>query len=81
MVQIIAGGEGDDAFRAGQNFLRLHAFVGVALEVMHFALAILGEPGLEFRGVIGRSGSGEMAIVEAQFQGALADGFFHEFAA
>ena len=80
-IKVITDGQRDDAFRARQNLLRVHAFVGVALEVIHLAVLILGEPALKFGGVIGWRGRGKMAIVKAQFPRALTDGCFHRFAA
>jgi hypothetical protein len=57
--------------------LRVRAFVGVAGEVGHFAVALLIEPSLETGRAGGRGGGGETAIVKTEFAGALLDGLFH----
>ena len=63
------------AFRAGQNFLRVDPFFRVAFEPWHLAIFIFSEPFLKLFGAGGRGGGGETAIVKAQLQRPLADGF------
>ncbi len=68
---------GDDAFCAGQNFLRVDALCRVAFEPGHFAVLFFREPVLKLFRACGRIGGGETAVVKAQFQRALSDFFFH----
>jgi hypothetical protein len=77
LLTVIAGREDDDALGTRQDFLRVDAFVCVAFDPRHFAVVLASEPLLELVGVVGSLRGGEMAIVKAQFKGALANGFFH----
>src|SRR5277367_4965623 len=73
----VARSQRNHAFRAGQNFLRVNALFGIAFEPRHFTVFIFGEPVLKLLRACGRSSAGETAVVEAQFQRALSDFFFH----
>src|SRR6185437_14958403 len=76
-IQMVARGQHHHALRSRQYFPRIHAFMGIAFEVAHFAVVVLREPILEFSGVDGRIRAGETAIVEPQFLRSLADFLFH----
>src|SRR2546425_11186209 len=73
----ITCGDADDALSAGKHLLRIDAFVGVALQVVHLAVAPGVEPVLELRRAMRRVSRRETASVESQLQGALSDGRFH----
>jgi hypothetical protein len=60
---------------------RLDSLAGGAFEVRHLAVAAGLQPALEVGGGIGRTGGGELAGVEAQFQGAFSNGGLHFFQA
>ncbi|HWN97369.1 MAG TPA: hypothetical protein VNT99_20220, partial [Methylomirabilota bacterium] len=59
--------------RSRQNTLRLDALLRSAFQPCHLAVLALTKPTLELIGVMGRSRSCEAAIVEAEFERALAN--------
>ena len=73
----VARGEQDEAPGSGQHFLRVNAFVGIALQPGHAAVMVLREPLLEVSGAGGRSCRRDAAIVKPQFRRALNNGRFH----
>ena len=73
----ITCGHTDDALSAGKHLLRIDAFVGVALQVVHFAVAPGTQPVLELGRALRRVSRREAASVEPQIQGAPSDERFH----
>jgi hypothetical protein len=80
-LECIADGKADDAAGAGEDLLRIHAFVGVAGEVFHFAMLPPGEPSLKLRCAFRSFRGREPAGVEAKLECAAPDGIFHRWAA
>src|ERR1035437_7435635 len=74
---LIAHRQRNERLRTGKNLLRFDAFFGVAFKPGHFAVLSLREPGLKCLRAGGRRGGRETAVVEAEFVGALTDGFLH----
>ena len=73
----VAGGEAEDGAGTGEDLGGVDAFVGVAGEPGHFAVLVGFEPAGQVRGGGGRGGGGDVAEVEAEGEGALAEGGFH----
>ena len=74
---MIARGQHDQALRPGQHLLGIDAFLSVAGQPLHLAVAPVLQPRLEFGAVVGGVCAGEVAGIEAQFGGTLADGVLH----
>src|SRR5215831_12997651 len=66
-----------DAFSAGQDLLRFESFGRRAFEPVHFSVAFCCQPILKLVHAGWRSGVGETAIIETQFQRATSNGFLH----
>ena len=73
----VAGRQTKNASGAGQHLLRIDAFAGVALEVVHLPVPMRVQPMLELRRAGRRVSRCETAGVEAQLKGALPDCRFH----
>jgi len=73
----VTGEQRYDGFCAAQNLIRIDAFAGIALKVLHLAMRTGCEPFLELGRMIRRRSGGETAIVKAKFPRALLNGVFH----
>lgn len=63
---IVVEGEADEGAAAGEDDARIGAAGGIPGEPFHFAMAAIGEPGVEGGGVGGSAGGGDATIIEAE---------------
>ena len=75
--KVVADREGDDAPDCGQHEFRRDAFAGVAFHPSHLAVAFVLKPRLKPSCALRRQRCREPAVVKAQFNRALTEGFFH----
>src|ERR1035438_2579174 len=74
---VVTGREGDDTAGAREHLLWIGPLRRGALEVSHFTVLLFGQPMFEAECGLRRSGCGDAAIVEAQFQRPLPKGLLH----